>query len=153
MLTEAYDESDEGSHSFRGQTNRNGVMFGPPGHLYVYFIYGMHFCCNVVTGPEGRGEAVLIRAVEPLEGEATMQLFRGGMSGKQLTNGPSKLCVAMGITMDLNGHDLDNAPLQSVLRPPLEAIDIGMSQRIGLSKGFETHWRFFDRHSAYISKK
>ena len=150
--TEAYDETDEGSHSFKGQTSRNSVMFGPAGFLYVYFIYGMHFCCNIVTGPSGVGEAVLIRAVEPIEGEATMRIHRGGVKGSLVTNGPSKLCVAMGITMDINGHNLEDAPLQLIMKSPRSSTEIGASKRIGLSKAIETHWRFYLKQNPYVSK-
>src|SRR5437879_581850 len=89
--TEAYDETDPGSHSYRGRSERNAVMYGPAGFMYVYFVYGMHYCCNIATGPDGHGEAVLIRAVEPLEGEAQMVVRRGGQTAINLTNGPSKL--------------------------------------------------------------
>lgn len=97
--TEAYDQDDEASHAYRGPTPRNATMFGPAGHLYVYTMHG-HHCCNVVTGHAGYGQGALIRAVEPLDGEATMRRRRGGRSGLELTNGPGKVCQALGITRE-----------------------------------------------------
>ena len=112
--TEAYLNDDPASHSFRGMTPRTAVMFGPAGHLYVYFTYGMHYCANVVTGKEGIGEAVLLRAVEPLEGTEVMMRNRyGPKSGrnetvllKNLTNGPAKLAKAFALTTAHSGVDL-----------------------------------------------
>lgn len=151
--TEAYDESDPGSHTYRGLSERNRVMYGPAGCLYVYFIYGMHYCCNVVTGSDGHGEAVLIRAVEPLAGEAEMTVRRGGQVGTNLTNGPSKLCQAMDITRVFNGHDLSRSPLRLIMRPSLADADIIQTARVGLTKGVDTPWRFYVRNSAYVSKR
>src|SRR5579884_3364094 len=102
--TEAYDQSDAASHSYKGRTPRTEVMFGPSGHLYVYFTYGMHYCCNIVVGDEGYGAAVLIRAVEPLKGIIFIE-DRRGKSGIEATNGPAKVCQALGIDRSLNGHD------------------------------------------------
>lgn len=105
--TEAYiGQSDLACHASRGLTPRTAVMFGPPGHAYVYFIYGMHHCLNVVTEPEGFAAAVLIRALEPLEGLGVMRTLRGGRPEQQLTDGPGKLCQALQITRALNGMDL-----------------------------------------------
>lgn len=150
--TEAYDQTDVASHAYRGQKARNQVMFGPSGRLYVYFIYGLHYCCNVVTGPVGSGAAVLIRAVEPVAGSQAMGQRRAGISGVNVTNGPAKLCQALAIDHELNGHDLRQAPLRLKLQPGLEASRVGQSTRIGLTKGGETTWRFFDRRSAYVSR-
>lgn len=94
---EAYDQEDAASHSSHGRTPRTDVMFGPSGRLYVYFTYGMHYCANVVTGPAGRGSAVLIRGVEPLSGLDTIKKNRGQMPDRQLTNGPAKFCKALSI--------------------------------------------------------
>jgi len=151
--TEAYDELDPGSHTYRGQTPRNNVMYGKPGFLYVYFIYGMYYCCNIVTGPEGHGEAVLIRAVEPLAGEDVMKVNRRGNTGKTLTNGPGKLCVAMQIDRQLNGHDLRTGPLRLIMRPSIPDSHITQTTRIGLRQGAETPWRFYITNSEYISKR
>lgn len=151
--TEAYDESDPGSHTYRGQSERNRIMYGPAGFLYVYFIYGMHYCCNVVTGPDGHGEAVLIRAVEPIEGEPAMIVRRGAQTGVNLTNGPSKVCKAMDIDKLLNGHDLSQAPLRLIMRSPVASSNVTQTTRVGLAKGADTPWRFYITTSAYISKR
>ena len=104
--TEAYVQGDEACHATRGKTNRTEVMFGPPGHAYVYFIYGMHHCLNAVTEREGFAGAVLIRALEPLEGLQTMHARRNGRPERQLTNGPGKLCQALAVGREMNGVDL-----------------------------------------------
>lgn len=150
--TEAYlGESDPGSHAFRGATARNRVMFGAPGHLYVYVSYGMHACMNVVTDPPGVAGAVLIRALEPLEGVPIMEKNRGGRSGVELSNGPGKLCQALGITPADNGADL--------LSPTLWIEDGGFarqrvesSSRIGLSAGRELPLRFFLGGNPFVSR-
>lgn len=150
--TEAYDESDPGSHSYRGQSERNAVMYGPAGFMYVYFIYGIHYCCNIATGPGGHGEAVLIRAVEPIEGESEMIVRRKGQTAANLTNGPSKLCMALDITKELNGHDLSRLPLRLIMRPALPNTIVIQTTRIGLTKGIATPWRFYIRDNPYVSK-
>jgi len=127
-------------------------MFGPAGHLYVYFTYGMHYCMNVVTGPEGEGSAVLIRAVEPLVGEQQMAENRGGRTGLELTNGPAKVCQALGIDKALNGHNLTHAPLKLVLNKPLDSSDIVQTTRIGISQAKDVPWRFYLRDNPYVSK-
>lgn len=151
--TEAYDQTDVASHSFNGETPRTSVMFGEPGHLYVYFTYGMHYCCNVVTGPKGHGAAVLIRAVEPLNGEEVMQELRGNKPGVEVTNGPAKTCQALSIDKALNGHHLSHSPL--VLKPGTLAPDESVIQttRIGISKGVDLPWRFYIKDNPYVSKK
>lgn len=151
--TEAYDEVDPGSHSSRGRTPRTEVMFGPAGYVYVYFTYGMHYCANVVTGPDGHGEAVLIRAVEPIDGEELLQVRRVHQSGVDLTNGPSKFCKALDIDKRLYGHDLRHPPLKLIMKPPLDDDQIVQTTRIGLTHGAETPWRFYIRDNPYISKK
>ena len=148
--TEAYDETDAASHSYKGRTPRTDIMFGPSGHLYVYFTYGMHYCCNVVTGPEGEGSAVLIRAVEPIEGEEFME-ERRPVSGINLTNGPAKLCQALGINKDMNGHDLRESPLKLIIEPALKANAITTARRIGISQEKEKMWRFFIKDNSYVS--
>jgi DNA-3-methyladenine glycosylase len=150
--TEAYDQSDVASHSYRGKTPKTEVMFGPSGHLYVYFTYGMHYCCNIVTGPDGHGAAVLIRAIEPLNGEASMAKLRGGRSGINLTNGPAKFCQAFGIDRRLNGHDLKHAPLKLIVPENRPTEKIVQTTRIGISRGQDVPWRFYIRGNQYISK-
>lgn len=150
---EAYSEEDEASHSFRGKTTRTAVMFGPPGRLYVYFTYGMHYCANIVTGNEGYGAGVLLRAIEPIEGEEYMAVNRGGMTGKNLTNGPAKLAQALMIDLSMGGHNLHEAPLQLVVQPPLAADSIVQTTRIGISKAADKPWRFYERGNPYVSKK
>lgn len=148
--TEAYHQSDVASHSYRGQTPRNSVMFGPAGFLYVYFTYGMHYCCNIVTGAEGEGAAVLIRAVEPIEGQSLMKQRRR-RAGIEMTNGPAKLCQALAIDKALNGHDLTQLPLQLIEQPPIDKKFIATSPRIGISQAKDVPWRFFDTRSDYVS--
>lgn len=150
--TEAYDQSDAASHSYRGRTPRTDVMFGPAGYLYVYFTYGMHYCCNVVTGPEGQGSAVLIRAVEPLEGEAAMSVRRRGLSGIEITNGPAKLCQALGIDRTMNGHDLRHQPLLLSIEPALPGKQIVQTTRIGITKARDMPWRFYVAGSPHVSR-
>ncbi|HEY6736671.1 MAG TPA: DNA-3-methyladenine glycosylase [Candidatus Saccharimonadia bacterium] len=151
--TEAYDQSDPASHSFRGHTPRTSVMFGPAGHLYVYFTYGMHYCCNIVVGPAGHGAAVLLRAAEPLEGELTMAGLRPGARGVNLTNGPAKLCQALAITRELNGQDLAVPPLRLIQRPALEPAAITQTTRIGIKHATDRPWRLYITDNPYISRR
>jgi len=150
--TEAYHQTDAASHSYKGQTPRTEVMFGPPGFLYVYFTYGMHYCMNIVTGPAGEGSAVLIRALEPLAGQARMSENRRGLAGVQLTNGPAKSCQALAIDKRYNGHDLRRAPLQLQLGPPLPPEQITVGPRIGISQAKDKPWRFYITGNPYVSK-
>ena len=150
--TEAYDQTDAASHSFNGQTPRTDIMFGEAGHLYVYFTYGMHYCCNVVTDKVGVGSAVLIRAVEPIEGEEYMQELRPH-SGIDISNGPAKLCQALGITKTLNGHKLIEAPFRLIPQPPLDTNRIVQTTRIGISQAKDMPWRFYVADNPYVSKK
>ncbi len=141
---EAYDEDDPASHTYRGRTPRNEVMFGPAGHLYVYLSYGIHQCANVVTGPEGRGEAVLIRALEPVVGVEEIRRRRAGTADRDLANGPGKLARALSIGPGHNGIDVcaDASPVRIVddgVGPPEQPL---IGPRIGITKGVETPWRF-----------
>jgi len=149
--TEAYDETDAASHSYKGRTNRTSIMFGPPGHLYVYFTYGMHYCCNIVTGSVGEGSAVLIRAVEPIEGIEFMRKLRD-RGEPELSNGPAKLCQALGIDKNLNGHDLTEPPLKLIVQPPINPDLVVKSKRIGIRKAKELLWRFYVGSTLPISQ-
>ena len=149
---EAYGPKDPASHAYRGRTPRNLVMFGPPGRLYVYFTYGMHFCANVVTGAEGEGSAVLLRALEPLEGLETMAANRGVDAVRLLCSGPGRLTQAMGIARPDNGVDLVRDPaLQLRAGEPLAAKRVARSTRVGVNVGIEPRWRYFERGSAFVS--
>lgn len=149
--TEAYDQTDVASHSYKGRTQRTEVMFGPAGHLYVYFTYGMHYCCNIVVGEDGYGAAVLIRAVEPLEGAGGLE-ERRGKSGIEATNGPAKLCQALSVDKALNGHDLSENDLRLIVQSELPDSQITQTTRIGISQGKDVPWRYYIRGNPYVSK-
>ena len=156
---EAYDGLiDEASHSFRGKTQRNEVMFREGGYFYVYFTYGVHHCCNVVTGKEGHGAAVLIRSVEPLTGIETMAIRRFGrrkITEKELvnlTNGPGKICQAFAFDRTHSGLDLTGDKVFIIDAPVLKKSEIGTSKRIGISKSTELPWRFFIKESKFLSR-
>ena len=151
--TEAYDQTDAASHTYNGRTPRSDVMFGPAGRLYVYFTYGMHYCCNVVAGEEGYGAGVLIRAVEPFEDYPVLTERRAGRGGVERTNGPAKLCQALGIDRRMNGHDLNVAPLRLLIQPELPAEAVVTTHRIGISKAKDTQWRFYIKDNPYVSVK
>ncbi len=153
--TEAYEPDDPASHSHRGPTARNRAMFGPPGHLYVYRIYGMHWCANVVVGPVGRGSAVLVRAVEPVAGTATMYRRRGVERLDALGSGPGKLCQALGITGEHNGIDLFDpaSPVRLVAPPEPAAAPVVSGPRIGISKAVDRRWRFGLADSPHLSRR
>ncbi|HEX8763212.1 MAG TPA: DNA-3-methyladenine glycosylase [Candidatus Saccharimonadales bacterium] len=150
--TEAYHQTDAASHSYRGKTPRTEVMFGPSGRAYVYFTYGRHYCMNVVTGPEGEGSAVLIRALEPIEGQELMRLNRAGFLDRELANGPAKLCQALQINAQYNGHNLSELPLQLAINSPINPTDIIATTRVGIRRDRERLWRFYIRGSDYISR-
>ena len=173
--TEAYDQDDPASHAFGGPSDRNAAMFGPAGHLYVYVSYGMHHCCNVVCGPEGFGSGCLVRAVEPLEGvEVMRELREAGRAGKahtgragkeqaerarkhplklrDLTNGPGKVCAALGVDKGLYGHDLTVEPLVLDFAPLLPGETIGSSPRVGISKNANAQKRFFIEGNEFVSR-
>ncbi len=148
---------DPASHAYRGKTKRNEAMFGAGGFLYVYFTYGMHFCANVVTGKKDVGEAVLIRAIEPLEGVKTMGKNRGfaknRMNEVNLTNGPAKLCQAFGIGRKDNRTDLLGNNIFLIEGKSIPKSSIGASPRIGISRGKEKKWRFFVKGNTWVSKR
>lgn len=150
--TEAYLQGDPACHAARGMTPRNSVMFGPPGRAYVYFTYGMHYCFNVVTENEGVGEAVLIRAVEPLLGFDLMRQRRGRERVHELCSGPAKLVQAFSITKEHNRVDLTRGSLwlaQSVEEPG----EIVTTTRIGIKEGADLPLRFYIKGNKFISKK
>jgi len=152
--SEAYQEGDPASHSFRGRTARNEVMFGQPGHLYVYFSYGMHFCMNVVTGRDGEGSAVLLRAVEPVEGIDWMLARRGLDDVRLLCAGPGRLTQAFGIDRAHNGADLVAGDVLFVASGSAVPEDrIGVSPRVGLTLGVDRPWRFFEAGSPFVSRR
>ncbi len=149
---EAYGPGDPASHSYRGRTPRNGVMFGPPGHLYVYFTYGMHFCMNVVTEPDGQGSAVLLRAAEPLEGLGVMADRRGTSERRRLCSGPARWTQAFGITREQDGADLVRGREVFLLESePVARSSIATTTRVGVNVGIERPWRFFVVGSLFVS--
>jgi len=150
---EAYGPDDPASHAFRGPTPRNLVMFGRPGHLYVYFTYGMHFCSNVVTGADGVGSAVLLRAAEPLQGLDAMTERRGLDAPPLLCSGPGRLTQAMGISRPENGADLvRGGSIQLRVGDPVAPRSIARSTRVGVNVGAERRWRYYDAGSAFVSR-
>lgn len=153
--TEAYlAEGDAASHSRRGPTARNRAMFGAPGTAYVYRIYGLHHCLNVVSAPEGVGEAVLLRALEPLEGLALMAERRGRSEERSLCSGPAKLVRALGVRADQDGADLVHGPLRLELPPRAGRAPLAIvaSARIGISKAKELPLRFHAAGSPFVSR-
>ncbi len=150
--TEAYDQTDTASHSYKGRTPRTEIMFGPAGFLYVYFTYGMHYCMNIVTSLAGEGSAVLIRAVEPIEGIDVLRANRPNQSDKQLANGPAKLCQALQINKSMNGHNLKEKPLKLILNPLLPSGLITQTTRIGISQAATVPWRFYLTGNSFVSK-
>jgi DNA-3-methyladenine glycosylase len=150
---------DAASHAYRGMTARTAVMFGPPGYLYVYFTYGMHWCANVVTGPEGQASALLLRALAPLRGLDEMRQARvAARRDRDLCNGPAKLCQALGITGAENGIDLlarsrggsRGVRLLDDGTPPPKSV--GQGRRIGISVAKEEPWRFWVAGDENVSR-
>lgn len=157
---EAYDGSfDEAAHTFRGKTPGNEVMFRTGGLLYVYFIYGMYYCCNIVTGAEGEGKAVLIRALEPLTGTVQMALNRYGKDFindkelRNLTNGPGKLCKALEITKKHNGTDLLREEIYLLDQKKIPAMNLITTRRIGITRSVDLPWRFYIKDNNFVSRK
>ena len=155
---EAYvGEDDRACHARCGRTARNAAMYGPPGHAYVYFVYGMHHCLNAVTGPEGFPAAVLIRALEPAEGEGAMQENRGGRSGPDLTSGPARLCQALAIDRQFDGQDLCavDAPLFVEQDGGVPDEQVLTGPRIGVrgdEAALNAPWRFHVQGSRFVSR-
>jgi DNA-3-methyladenine glycosylase len=150
--TEAYGPEDPANHAFRGLSKRNAHMFGPPGMAYIYRIYGMYWCLNAVTRPEGHGEAVLIRALEPIEGVELMEANRGMTDRRLLCKGPGRLCMALGLTGEMNGADLAEETL-FITEKRQEQFDITVTTRIGLTKAADFPWRYYITGNPYISRK
>jgi len=148
---EAYRGADDpASHAYRGVTKRTSVMFGEPGHAYVYFTFGFHHCLNLTTETEGEPGAVLIRAVEPLKGIDEMKKRRGVEQLTNLTSGPGKLAKALGIDLSLNGEDVVRSRELFVLRGRLDG-NVAVSTRIGISAGQEKPWRFYAEGNPFVS--
>jgi len=148
--TEAYlYKDDPGCHASRGKTVRNAPMFGPAGNTYVYLIYGMYHCINIVSGKEGEGEAVLLRSLEPIEGIPLMQRRRKTKKIENLCNGPGKLTQAFGITKKHNNLSLLKGPIQ--ILDNKKSYKIAKSTRIGLTEGKDLELRFFIKDSEFVS--
>lgn len=157
---EAYDgRVDQASHSFNGKTKRNEVMFGGGGFLYVYFTYGMHFCANVVTGKLNEGTAILLRAIEPLEGVELMAMNRYGktkISEKEkinLANGPGKICSAFAMARKENGTDLCSDSIFILNSKKIKPDEIAEVTRIGIKKSVDLPWRYYIKNNPFVSKK
>jgi DNA-3-methyladenine glycosylase len=154
---EAYvGQGDLACHASAGRTARNEVMFGPPGHAYVYFVYGMHHCLNAVTERDGFPAAVLIRALEPLEGLDVMRRHRAGRRGVELTNGPAKLCYALDIDRGLNGADLVSGDaLWIEAGPAVDDALVARGPRVGVrgdDRALTVPWRLWVHDNDYVSK-
>jgi DNA-3-methyladenine glycosylase len=151
--TEAYHHSEPACHAYVGLTARTATLFGPPGRAYVYFSYGVHSLLNAVCEPEGEGAAVLIRALEPVEGIELMRARRGLECLEELCSGPGKLTQALGIGLDLNATSLLDGPIR--IEPPAAgagALDVTVGTRIGITKAAELEWRFCARGSRHVSR-
>ncbi|WP_346779238.1 DNA-3-methyladenine glycosylase [Burkholderia sp. Ac-20365] len=148
--TEAYDRDEPASHTYNGPTPRSAVLFGPPGHIYVYRSYGLHWCLNFVCREEGHGAGVLIRAIEPLTGIDAMRQRRGLETVRLLCSGPGRLTQALDITHRHNGMSALEAPFH--IEAPKEPQPIVIGPRIGLTKAIELPWRFGLAASMFWSK-
>jgi DNA-3-methyladenine glycosylase len=147
---EAYHHTEPAAHSYNGRTDRNAVMFGPPGFAYIYRSYGIHWCLNFVCEEAGSASAVLIRALEPMAGIAAMRRRRGLPDERALCSGPGKLCEALGVTHRHNGLPLDRPPFE--LRARAERPEIVTGPRIGITKAVKHPWRFGLKGSRFLSK-
>jgi DNA-3-methyladenine glycosylase len=143
---------DPASHAATGLSERNRHLHGPPGTAYVYFIYGMHYCVNTVTREEGLGSGVLIRAVEPLSGVPLMRQRRRGAPDRELTNGPGKVCQALGIDAALGGTRLDRGALRVLCGTPIADEDVVVAPRVGISKAADWPLRFMIRGNRWVSR-
>ena len=151
--TEAYRQDDPCCHGYRGKTDRNAVLFGPPGHLYVYFTYGMHFCANVASEEEGVAAGVLLRALEPERGVEGMVTRRGVLEPRLLASGPARLAQALGIGRAQNGLPVWEPPLAILRRDSAApAPRVMTTARIGVRGGDQKPWRFVDADSRFLSR-
>ena len=148
--TEAYDETEAASHAFRGITARTAVLFGSPGHAYVYLSYGVHWCLNFVCREAGHGAGVLIRALQPTAGIAQMGARRHQENPRLLCAGPGRLCQALAVNGDLNGRRIDRAPFR--ISPPPVQPEVVVGTRIGITKAAAKAWRYGLKGSAYLSR-
>ncbi len=148
--TEAYDGDEPAAHSFAGQTPRNAALFGPPGRAYVYLSYGIHWCLNIACREEGHGAGVLIRAIEPTKGVATMIARRAQGDLRLLCSGPGRLGQALAVRPEMNGARIDKMPFS--LLAPLAKARIIRGPRIGISKAVDHPWRFGLAGSLYVSR-
>jgi DNA-3-methyladenine glycosylase len=147
---EAYDHEDPAAHGYRGRTERNAVMFGPPGHAYIYRSYGIHWCLNFVCEPEGIANAVLIRALEPRAGIPLMQARRRTLNERLLCSGPGRLAEALALTRSQDGLALDEPPFALYART--ESVDIARGTRIGITKAADRLWRYGLAGSLFVSR-
>jgi DNA-3-methyladenine glycosylase len=147
---EAYHHTDPAAHSYRGRTERNAVMFGPPGYAYVYRSYGIHWCLNFVCEREGSASAVLIRAIEPIYGIAAMRRRRKLAEARLLCSGPGRVCQALGITGAHNGLALNQPPFE--LRAAKAESEITIGPRIGITKAADVPWRYGQKGSRFLSR-
>jgi DNA-3-methyladenine glycosylase len=147
---EAYDHEDPASHGFRGRTERNASMFGPPGRAYVYRSYGIHWCLNLVCEEEGIANAVLLRALEPTSGLEQMRARRGLEDERLLCAGPGRLCQALGVTREHDGLPLDRPPFQLIGRD--RPVEVVIGPRIGITRAAELPWRYAEAGSRFLSR-
>jgi DNA-3-methyladenine glycosylase len=150
--TERYQQDDPASHSFRGPRGRAAIMFGPPGHLYVYRSYGIHWCANLVCEPEGRGAAVLLRALAPTHGLPAMRARRPDRPDRLLCAGPGRLCAALGVDGSLDGISAVAEDGRVALHAPDRAADVVSGRRIGITRAADRVWRFGMRGSPFLSR-
>ena len=147
---EAYDHEDPAAHGYRGRTERNASMFGPPGHAYVYRSYGIHWCLNLVCEEEGSASAVLLRALEPTSGLDAMRARRGREDDRLLCAGPGRLCQALAVTREHDGMPLDQPPFE--LRPRAHEPEVVAGTRVGITRAAERPWRYGLEGSRFLSR-
>ncbi|HSB38507.1 MAG TPA: DNA-3-methyladenine glycosylase [Gaiellaceae bacterium] len=148
---EAYDHEDPASHAFRGRTERNASMFGPPGRAYVYRSYGIHWCLNLVCEEEGVASAVLVRALEPTHGLDEMRERRGLTDPRLLCSGPGRLCEALGVSREHDGLPLDRPPFE-LREGDDKPVEIVAGPRVGITRAAELPWRYVEAGSRFLSR-